>query len=73
VVASIGGNCLAFNGIVCRSCSDSCEEEAISFRLMIGGRSMPLVSSEKCTGCGECVAICPNDSINMRELQEAVA
>ncbi len=66
VTAHIKGTCLSFNGITCRACDENCEAGAIRFRLMTQGRSLPLVDETRCTGCGACAAICPNDAIDMR-------
>lgn len=63
--ASVGENCLSLQGVTCRSCEDHCDESAIRFRLMTGGRSAPLVNPETCTGCGACVAPCPSDAITV--------
>ncbi len=67
VTAHITGTCLSFNGITCRACDESCEAGAIRFRLMTQGRSLPLVDETRCTGCGACAVICPNNSIDMRQ------
>ena len=69
-IARIGGNCLSFNAVMCRSCGDTCEEEAIKFKLMTMGRSLPLVDESKCTGCGACAFACPNRSISMVDGQQ---
>jgi len=65
--------CLSLQGIVCRSCSDACESVAIRFRLKINGRSMPVVDNERCNGCGECLAVCPNQSISVFPSQRECA
>jgi len=49
--------CLAWQGVVCSSCQDICEENAIGF---IGGMFKPVVDEKKCTGCGFCISVCPN-------------
>lgn len=63
--ASVGDTCLSLQGVTCRSCEDHCDESAIRFRLMTGGRSAPLIDLETCTGCGACVAPCPSDAITV--------
>jgi ferredoxin-type protein NapF len=63
--ARIGEQCLSVNAIYCRTCGEYCEEEAIVFRLMTGGRSLPVVDGRKCTGCGACAFVCPNKSVEM--------
>ena len=68
-VASIGQNCLTFDGIVCQNCKDACEPRAIRFRFGAGGLSRPEINNEACTGCGACIAPCPNGSISMHSQQ----
>ncbi|BAO44834.1 ferredoxin-type protein NapF [Thiolapillus brandeum] len=63
--ASIKPDCLSLNGIVCRSCGDACDTDAIRFRLETGGRATPLLDQELCNGCGECLAVCPTQSISL--------
>jgi ferredoxin-type protein NapF len=69
VKAHISATCLSFNGIVCRACEEACEEEAITFKIMTGGRCVPITKSDRCTGCGSCAAICPTDSVTMIQTQ----
>ena len=59
-------DCLARNGVVCRSCGERCAEQAIRFRLQTGGRALPEVDDTACSGCGECVSVCPNGSVQLR-------
>ncbi len=63
--ANITDRCLSLNGIVCRSCGDACDTEAIRFQLQTRGRALPLLDQERCNGCGECLSVCPNDSISL--------
>jgi len=64
----IKDDCLAMNGVVCRSCSERCDESAIRFQLQTGGRAQPSIDTELCNGCGDCFGICPSHSIKIRPL-----
>lgn len=64
-IAVIGGNCMAFNNVVCRSCGDACGEGAIRFSPRLGGAALPVVQAERCTGCGECATACPAGAVTM--------
>ncbi|WP_093032131.1 ferredoxin-type protein NapF [Ruegeria marina] len=61
--ASILSSCLSYNGVSCRSCEDACEPRAIRFRLQTGGRAVPVLDQQACTGCGECAFTCPAQSV----------
>ncbi|MCB1339525.1 MAG: ferredoxin-type protein NapF [Pseudooceanicola sp.] len=61
--ATVDATCLSMNGIACRACEDACDERAIRFRLMIGGRAAPGIDPDQCTGCGACAPVCPSGSI----------
>ncbi len=65
VKAEISPRCLSFNGITCRTCEEACDEQAIRFRLMTEGRSFPIVDEARCTGCGACLHVCPNQSVDL--------
>ncbi len=71
VVAVIGDRCLARHGIVCRSCGDACEARAIRFPPRLGGVAMPLLDSDACSGCGECISVCPAVAISLSEPRHA--
>lgn len=59
--ASIKDNCLTQQGIVCFSCRDNCEREAISFT--ITKIPIPKIDSDLCNGCGACYQTCPVNAI----------
>jgi ferredoxin-type protein NapF len=71
--ARILETCLSLQGVSCRACEDACEARAISFRLRPGGRALPVLEAESCTGCGECAATCPSQSITFERSQPARA
>lgn len=58
-VATVGGACLAARGIACGTCAEPCEPRALRLRPMVGGRALPLIDAAACTGCGECLSVCP--------------
>jgi len=70
-VAVIDLSCLALRGVACMSCRDACPTGAVRFVLRIGG-AHPQVAVDACTGCGECVSICPAAAIRVGP-QEAEA
>lgn len=61
----IKSNCLAMNQVVCQSCQDSCETEAISFKYLQSKTPQPQIELDKCNGCGACVSICPQTAIEL--------
>lgn len=65
--AKVNASCLSFNGVMCRTCEDHCDHQAIHFHLMTRGRSVPTIDPDRCTGCGECAAPCPSQSIQFYE------
>ncbi len=71
--AGIGSACLSYNGIACRSCVDVCEPQAISFRLLAGGRDVPLLDPDACNGCGSCKAVCPANAVTLFEVTKGNA
>ena len=70
-VALISEQCLTQKGIVCRSCSDACEPEAIQFNWPDShasknrGVASPSINNDLCNGCGACISICPNNSLSI--------
>ncbi|QCP60413.1 ferredoxin-type protein NapF [Pantoea sp. SO10] len=55
----IDNRCITFLGVNCRSCQESCEQQAIRFQLMPNGIAQPETLPQHCTGCGACIAPCP--------------
>jgi ferredoxin-type protein NapF len=62
--ALINENCLAFKGIVCRSCAEQCGPRAVVFRLSAGRVPQPDLDKSNCNGCGACFALCPMEAIS---------
>jgi ferredoxin-type protein NapF len=60
----IEAGCLTQLGVVCRSCGEHCDAQAIRFTPMPGGVATPVTASA-CTGCGACVAVCPTAAIRV--------
>lgn len=57
--------CLAHKGVECRSCYDPCEARAIMMPPRLGGISIPIISTNTCTGCGACFSVCPVQAVTM--------
>ncbi|NLJ93844.1 MAG: ferredoxin-type protein NapF [Aeromonadales bacterium] len=66
--AVIEQHCLANQNIDCRSCGDSCEPFAISFKLAVGRVAEPQINVSSCTGCGACVSVCPTAAIIIKHI-----
>jgi len=62
--AHIKSNCLTQQGVICFSCRDTCEVEAIHFP--IKSVSIPEVDFNQCNGCGACYQACPVNAIVIR-------
>lgn len=60
-------SCLSANSVVCRSCSEICDQRAITFQLYSGSRSEPKIDTNLCNGCGACVGPCPANAISIRK------
>ncbi len=59
-------SCISYQGVECRSCYDPCEARAIMMPPRLGGISIPVISSNSCTGCGACVSVCPVKAVSIQ-------
>lgn len=64
---TLAGDCLAEQGISCRSCEDVCGPRALRFRLQRGGRADLEIDIDRCNGCGACISACPVGVLRMEE------
>ncbi|MDH5190615.1 MAG: ferredoxin-type protein NapF [Gammaproteobacteria bacterium] len=65
--AVITDSCLAKKGIVCVSCQEECEQNAIKFIPVAGHIPAPDINISSCTGCGACYGSCPVNSISISQ------
>lgn len=66
--AVINGDCLTSRQVVCYTCRDQCEFDAIRFQWAVGGMAVPLVEAGNCNGCGACIADCPTQAIRIQSI-----
>jgi|GEM_PF-2677478 len=55
--------CTAWGRGICTRCREACGENAIYF----AGMMNPRVLAHRCTLCGDCVPVCPQDAITVRD------
>jgi Na+-translocating ferredoxin:NAD+ oxidoreductase RNF subunit RnfB len=66
-VAVVSSACLEARGTACRACETACDEDALRFRPVGGGRSLLTISPDRCTGCGACLPPCPARALTLQE------
>jgi ferredoxin-type protein NapF len=64
-IVAFAEHCLAYQNVVCRSCGESCEHAAIRFSPRLGGAAEPLLNTDLCTGCGDCLVVCPTAALRL--------
>ncbi len=62
-VAVVLEGCLERRGIVCQACRDACGEGAVRIAPVAVGVCLPVIDALRCTGCGECLAVCPASAL----------
>jgi ferredoxin-type protein NapF len=67
-VAAVTSACLEARGIACRACEIACDEDALRFRPIGGGKSLLSIATDRCTGCGACLTPCPARALTLEEL-----
>jgi ferredoxin-type protein NapF len=65
-IAVINNECFSERGVICRSCGEACEIQAIHFKQVVGGVTHVVMNTDSCNGCGECVSICPANAITIK-------
>ena len=69
--AEIKDTCLSERGVICRSCGEACDSQAIRFKLVVGGAAQVSMDTDLCNGCGECISTCPADAITIQHRASA--
>ena len=64
-IISFAAHCLALQNVVCRTCGERCETDAIRFTPRLGAAAEPVLLTDRCTGCGDCVPVCPNAALHL--------
>lgn len=55
--------CVERHGVSCRRCAEVCEHSAV--QIMARERRGAVVDAKSCTGCGDCVPVCPVGALAM--------
>jgi len=61
IVKIVADSCMSFQGCMCFSCREACPEDAILF----SGLFEPVILDDCCTGCGQCIPVCPSSAISI--------
>ncbi len=62
----VGDACLNRRGVECRVCGDACDVRVLRFTPAPGGIAQLRIDAAACTGCGDCVGVCPVKAIELR-------
>jgi len=69
---SVSGDCLANQGVTCQACKDACDLQAIEFPITLT-TPQPVFNPDVCVACGECVSVCPVNSLFINPLETSAA
>lgn len=61
----VAEHCLALSRVMCESCAETCDSEAIRF-LRSGVIKRPIIDAERCTACEACIPVCPVGALSIR-------
>lgn len=70
-IIAFAEHCLAFQNVVCRSCGERCEDDAIRFSPRLGAAAEPVLNTDLCTGCGDCLPVCPTAALSLISAPES--
>jgi ferredoxin-type protein NapF len=62
----VDARCLTRHGVECRVCGEACDARALRFVPTLGRVAQLHVERERCTGCGECLPVCPAGALALR-------
>lgn len=62
---TINDQCFTKRHVVCQSCKDACDAQAITFDFRAKRIPEPQVNIDACTQCGACASICPANAISL--------
>jgi ferredoxin-type protein NapF len=62
---AINDSCLTRQQVVCRTCGEHCDAGALRFTPQLGSVAVPQLDTDRCSGCGDCLANCPTQAIAM--------
>ena len=62
----INSKCLTKNNVICSTCIEQCDKEAIVIPRIIDKEKLPWVLTDLCDGCGACLKVCPVHAIEIR-------